>query len=204
MDILLSILIGVSLAAACGFRVFVPMLVLCIAVRAGAVNLNPSLAFLASTPALICFSVATIAEILAYKIPWVDNALDSIASPAAVVAGTLAMASQFTFTGTNGDLMKWGIAAIVGGGAAGVVQATTVVGRGVSTMFTGGIGNPIFATVESGTSVVLSVLAVVVPVVAFVMLACILTLAIVFVLRWRARRAEAHRLVPVMSSVTTT
>lgn len=202
MDIVLSILIGVSLAAACGFRVFVPMLVLCIAVRAGAVQLNPSLAFLASTPALICFSVATVAEILAYKVPWFDHALDTIATPASVVAGTLVLASQFSFTGTNGDLLKWGLAAIVGGGAAGAVQATTVVGRGASTLFTGGFGNPIFATVESGSSIVLSVLAVVVPVVAFVMVVGVFALAVWVFLRWRSRRAQ--RLLPITSSATTT
>lgn len=202
MDIVLSILIGVSLAAACGFRVFVPMLVLCIAVRAGAVHLNPSLAFLASTPALICFSVATVAEILAYKIPWFDHALDTIATPASVVAGTLVLASQFTFTGNNGDLLKWGLAAIVGGGAAGAVQATTVVGRGASTLFTGGFGNPIFATIESGSSIVLSVMAVVVPVVAFIMVVGVFGLATWTFFRWRARRAQ--RLLPITSSATTT
>jgi len=188
MDVVLSVLIGVSLAAACGFRVFVPMLVLCIAAKAGAVALNPSLAFLGSTPALVCFGVATVAEILAYKIPWVDNALDSIATPAAVVAGTLVMGSQFSFTGSNGDLLKWGLAAIVGGGAAGAVQVTTVIGRGASTMLTGGLANPIFATIESGSAIALSALAVIVPVLASVVVLGVLTLAVFAVLRWRARR----------------
>lgn len=204
MDIVLSVLVGISLAAACGFRVFVPMLVMCIAVRAGAINLNPSLMFLASTPALICFSVATVAEILAYKIPWVDNALDSIASPAAVIAGTLAVAGQFTFTGSNGDLLKWGIAAVVGGGVAGVVQATTVVGRGASTIFTGGLGNPVFATIESGTSIGMSVLAIFVPVLAFLIVLGFTIFAVWFILRWKARRTQAQRLVPVINSPTTT
>ncbi len=204
MDIVLSVLIGISLAAACGFRVFVPMLVLCIAARANAVHLDPSLAFLASTPALICFSVATVAEILAYKIPWFDHALDTIASPAAVIAGTLVAGSQFSFTGSNGDLLKWGLAAIVGGGAAGAVQATTVIGRGASTMLTGGLGNPIFATIESGSAIVLSVMAVVVPVVAAVLVVGVAVTAFLLFRRWRSRRANTQRLVPVMSSPTTT
>lgn len=199
-EFVLSAIVGISLAAACGFRVFVPMLVMCIAAKSGWINLNPSLAFLASTPALICFSVATVAEILAYKIPWVDNALDSIASPAAVIAGTLAVAGQFTFTGDGGDLLKWGIAAIVGGGAAGAVQATTVIGRGASTLFTGGLGNPVFATIESGTSVVMSVLAIFVPIVAFLMLIAFAVLAVWLVLKWRARRAQTQRMVPVVSA----
>jgi hypothetical protein len=206
MDVVLSVIIGISLAAACGFRVFVPMLVLCIAARASAVHLNPSLAFLGSTPALICFSVATVAEILAYKIPWVDHALDTIASPAAVVAGTLVVASQFTFTGQNGDLLKWGIAAVVGGGAAGAVQATTVVGRGASTLLTGGFGNPIFATIESTSAVVLSVMAVVVPILAFLLVLGFAVLAVVLIRRWRAGRSgrvSVQRLVPAISSATT-
>lgn len=199
-EVILSFLVGISLAAACGFRVFVPMLVMCLAVRAGWINLNPSLAFLASTPALICFSVATVAEILAYKIPWVDNALDTIATPAAVIAGTLAVAGQFTFTGSGGDLLKWGIAAIAGGGVAAAVQATTVVGRGASTLLTGGVGNPIFATVESGTSVVMSILAIFVPILAALLFIAFSILAVWLILRWRSRRAQAQRLVPVVNA----
>lgn len=190
MDIILSVMIGISLAAACGFRVFVPMLVLSIACRANAVHLDPSLAFLAGTPALICFSVATVVEVLAYKVPWVDHALDTVASPAAVVAGTLVAASQFTFTGSNGDLLKWGLAAIVGGGAAGAVQAATVTGRGVSTLFTGGLGNPLFATVESGSAIVLSILAVAAPALAFAAVVAFGFVAYKVVRRWHAGRRE--------------
>ena len=98
VDTLLSVLIGVGLAAACGFRVFVPLLVMSLASRAevGHLSLGPGFAWIGSTPALVAFSVATLLEIAGYYIPWVDNLLDTVATPTAIVAGILVTASAVT------------------------------------------------------------------------------------------------------------
>lgn len=160
MDYILPVLIGLGLAAACGFRVFVPLLVLSIAAHSGAVKLDPSFAWLGTTPALVAFGAATLFEVLGYWIPWVDHALDTIATPAAVVAGTIAAASQFHFVGSQGAILKWGAAAIAGGGLAGLVQIATVTIRGLSTLTTMGLANPIVGTVETGMAATLSLIAV--------------------------------------------
>jgi len=161
---LLSVCLGLGLSAACGFRIFVPFLVMNLAVRAGYLTVTGSFEWIGSTPALVMFSVATVLEIGAYYIPWLDNLLDTVATPAAAVAGVIATAS--VVTGID-PMLKWPLAVIAGGGIAGAIQAATVAARGVSTLTTAGLGNPLVATAESGAALGLTVLAVVVPVVAF-------------------------------------
>ncbi len=158
-----SIAIGVGLAAACGFRIFVPLLIISGAARAGHLELADSFQWMGSTPALIAFGSATALEIAAYYVPFFDNLLDTVATPSAVVAGILASASQVT---DLDPLLGWSIAIIGGGGAAGAVQGLTTVTRGISSMATAGFGNPVFSTVEAGASIVMTVLAIVLPLVA--------------------------------------
>ena len=161
MDVALSICLGIGLSAACGFRVFVPLLVMSIAALSGNLHLAHGFEWIGTYPALIAFAVATGLEIAGYYIPWLDHLLDTLASPAAVVAGTIITASLVTHMS---PLMRWSLALIAGGGAAGVVQATTVAARGASLMTTGGLANPIVATLELAGSAVTSVLALFVPV----------------------------------------
>jgi hypothetical protein len=171
METITSVLVGIGLSAACGFRVFVPLLVMSIASMSGHLTLASGFAWIGSYPALIAFSVATCLEIAGYYIPWVDHLLDTIASPAAVVAGTIITASMVTNTS---PFLKWTLAIIAGGGVAGLVQGTTVLARGVSTASTGGIGNPLFATIELGGSLAMSIMAVLAPICAIAIIVLLL------------------------------
>lgn len=173
MNETLAILAGIGLAAACGFRVFLPLFVAGIAVRAGidgvggfelASLLGEEVAWIGSTPALITLGVATVLEIGAYYIPWIDNALDTIATPAAVIAGTLVAFAFFPDSG--GDSLDWALAAIAGGGTAGLIQSGTALVRGASSATTGGLGNFVIATLELVGSIIVSALSVVLPLVA--------------------------------------
>lgn len=156
----MSVCLGIGLSAACGFRVFVPLLVMSIAAMSGHLHLAHGFEWIATYPALVSFSVATCLEIGGYYIPWVDHLLDAIASPAAVVAGTVITASLVT---DMSPFLKWTLAVIAGGGAAGMVQGATVLTRGLSTATTGGLGNPVVATLELLGAVVTSVAALVAP-----------------------------------------
>ncbi len=158
-----SVCLGIGLAAACGFRVFLPFFALGLAARFGSIELAHAFDWLATDAALITLGVATVVEIAAYYIPWVDNALDSISSPAAVAAGVLATAAVLT---DFEPAAKWTIAAIAGGGAAGAVQALTVGARKLTLLTTGGIANPIVATIELAGSAVMSLISIVVPALA--------------------------------------
>jgi len=162
MEALTSVCLGIGLSAACGFRVFVPLLFMSIASLSGHLTLAQGFDWIGTYPALMAFAVATGLEIAGYYIPWVDHLLDTLATPAAIVAGTVATAAIVTDTS---PLLKWTLAVIAGGGAAGLVQGTTVLARGASTATTGGLGNPLFATIELGGAVILSVMALLAPVV---------------------------------------
>ena len=163
MEAALSIALGLGLAAACGFRVFIPLLVISAASHSGHLSVSGSFDWIASTPVLITLIAATVLEIAAYYIPWVDHLLDIVASPAAVVAGVVASAS--VITGMD-PYLKWTMAVIAGGGLAGAVQVVTTGTRGFSMLTTAGFGNPIVSTAEAGGAVVLSILAIVAPLVA--------------------------------------
>ena len=163
-QIILSVMAGVGLSAACGFRIFIPPLIIAIAAKAGHVNLGTEFAWMGSDIALVAFGFAAVLEVGAYYIPWLDNALDTIAAPVAVVAGTITSAAVF---GDMSPWLKWTLAAIAGGGAAGAVQITTTVTRGASSAITGGMGNWAVSTAEGIGSIFTAVLAIVIPVLVF-------------------------------------
>jgi hypothetical protein len=160
MELALSICLGVGLAAACGFRVFVPLLGISLAALAGHVQLAEGMAWMATWPALACFMTATVLEIGAYYVPWIDNLLDSISTPAAVVAGTIVVGSVVT---DMSPMMRWTLALIAGGGTAGLIQTATVAIRGTSTATTAGTANWLVATFELLASIGATIVSMLMP-----------------------------------------
>jgi hypothetical protein len=183
-EYLLYVLLGIGLAAACGFRVFVPFLAISIAALTGQLNLAPDFAWLGSWPALIVFGVATVFEIVAYYVPWLDHVLDIAATPAAIVAGVIVTAS--VVTGMN-PVLRWTLAAIAGGGVAAAVQLATVALRRASTYATAGLAHPLATTIETGGSVGMSVLSLLLPFVAGTLAILLILLAARWLLRRRTR-----------------
>jgi hypothetical protein len=199
MELSIGILIGIGLAAACGFRVFVPLLGTSLAALSGHLELAPGFEWIGTPVAAAGFGTATLLEIVAFYIPWLDNLLDTLATPAAVVAGTIVTASTVV---EISPFLKWTLAVIAGGGIAGTIQGGTVLLRGASTGTTGGVGNPILSTIELVSSVVMTVLAVVVPIVAAIVAVGVLVCGIVLfrrVLRWLRRRQGVNEPHPVAS-----
>ncbi len=186
MELALSILVGIGLAAACGFRVFVPFLVISIASMSGHLELAPGFEWIGTYYAITAFALATVLEIVAYYVPWLDNLMDSIATPAAIVAGTIITAAVI---GDMSPFLRWSLAVIAGVGVAGAVQGTTVVLRGASTATTGGLANPVVSSGELAGSVVTSVLAVILPIVSVALLAL---MSFVCVRKLRVARARAR------------
>ncbi|CAB1209851.1 DUF4126 domain-containing protein [Acinetobacter bouvetii] len=185
METILGLCIGIGLSAACGFRVFVPLLVMSIASLMGWFEPMKGFEWLAMPSVCIALAVATLCEIAAYYIPWVDNALDTVSTPAAMVAGTLA--TMAVSSGEMSQFASWAAAIIVGGGTAGAVQMSTVAVRGVSTATTGGVANPVISTGEWIGAAVLSVLSLIVPVLVVIFV----VLLIVWVVRWiRKKKLE--------------
>lgn len=171
IETIISICLGIGLAASAGFRVFVPLFVLSLATHFGYVPVRESFVWLGSTIAIICLGIATIVEILAYYIPYVDNLLDSIAVPLAGIAGTLVMASTLV---DLDPMLTWGLAIIAGGGTATAINSVTALTRVTSTATTGGIGNHLVSTTETATASFVSILAIFLPIVAFIVVILII------------------------------
>jgi hypothetical protein len=160
LEPLLSIALGIGLAAAAGFRIFVPLLAAGIAARTGFLPLTDGFQWLGSTPALLMLGTAAVVEVLAYYIPGVDHLLDVVAGPAAVGAGVVASASVMADIPQG---VMWPLAIIAGGGVAGLTKGTTALLRAKSGAMTAGFANPVVATVETVGATGITVLALVVP-----------------------------------------
>jgi hypothetical protein len=164
-ETIFSILIGIGLAASVGFRIFVPLFALSLASFYNIIPLNENWEWVGSSNALIILGIATIVEILAYFIPWFDNLLDTIAVPLAAVAGTAVMVA------TVSDLsptITWALAIIAGGGTATAIKGSTSTTRLASTATTAGIANPVISTVETGSSIFMSIIAIFLPLLAII------------------------------------
>jgi len=201
VETLLGICVGIGLSAACGFRIFVPFMVMSIASRAGYLGLSDGFGWISSTPAMVAFIVATILEIMAYYIPWLDNALDTIAIPVATVAGTIATATQVDWMD---PFLKWSLATIGGGGVALTVQGMTSVVRAASAATTGGIGNPVVSTAEAGSSLFMSVLSIVVPFVTFFIVITLILYSLKKLYQWFFQKKNGsggrRRIIPELSN----
>jgi len=174
---LAGVALGIGLAAATGFRVFLPLLIAGLAARFGYIPLAENFQWLAGTPALLMLGTAAAAEVLAYYIPGVDHALDVLASPATLVAGAVASAAVMT------DLppgILWPVAIIGGSGIAGLTKGTAALFRAKSGLMTGGLANPAVSTAETVGATGLSLFAIALPVIAL--------LLIVALLYWAVRR----------------
>lgn len=167
METILGVAIGIGLSAACGFRIFVPLLIMNIAALCGQINLPSGFAWIGSTYATIAFGTATFIEVLGYYIPGIDHILDIIATPAAVVAGTITTASMAV---DISPFLKWTLALIAGGGIAGLVQGATVALRAKSSLATTGMGNPLISTLELFGAIIMAILAIIVPIICLVLI----------------------------------
>lgn len=187
----LGVALGIGLAAATGFRIFLPLLIAGIAARFDWINLNDTFAWLASTPALLTLSTAAIFETLAYYIPGVDHVLDVIAGPAAVAAGVVASASVMTNIDPS---VMWPLAIIAGGGVAGLTKGGAALVRAKTGVATAGIGNPVVSTGENIGATVLAILAIAFPLLCLAIVIVLLLWAIKRIAKFvAARRTQPTR-----------
>ncbi|MEM1223017.1 MAG: DUF4126 domain-containing protein [Verrucomicrobiota bacterium] len=205
MNEVIAIFAGVGLAAACGFRVFVPLFIASLAANTGfeaellaSFNMQELLGehhWLGSDLATITLGVATALEIGSYYIPWLDNMLDSVATPAAVIAGTFISGELMPEFVGDGS-MKWAAAAIMGGGSAGMVQGASVITRGASTATTGGVGNPLVSSAELGGSILTAALAIIVPILAAVLVLILMIWGVRVLARFFKNRSAKEQASP--------
>lgn len=177
MELLLSLCVGLGLSACSGFRIFVPMLAANIAALTGHYHFSQGFEWMGTWAAFSILATATVSEIAAYYIPWLDNALDHIAMPVAIGAGTLLTASFLSADLT--PALKWGLGLVAGGGTAGIIHAGTGLLRMGSTLTTGGIANPVVSTAENGIAISFSILTLIIPVIV----AGLVLLLLIFIIK---------------------
>lgn len=184
VESLLGVPVGLALSTAAGLRVFVPLLITSAAARSGYITLTPGWTWIGSDAALVAFATASVLEVAAYYVPWLDNALDTMATPIAMAAGVIAMAAV---TPDLPPLLRWSLAIVAGGGAAGLAQVSSALLRLQSTTLTAGLGNAVVATGELAGAVALSLLGLLAPLLAA---AAVVILLVVMALRVSRRRAR--------------
>ena len=187
-EFLVSLCLGVALAAACGLRVFLPLLLVGSAARLGYVTVSGGMEWLSSTPALLALAAATVLEISAYFVPWLDNALDAAGAPVAIAAGTILAAAVL---GETSPLLRWTLATVAGGGAAAAVHGSLAVVRKLSSVATLGLANPLVAAGEAVAALLMVVIAIALPLltVGGMVVALGLLLRRASTIGWRRRQA---------------
>jgi hypothetical protein len=161
VDWLSALGLAVALAACAGLRAWLPLLLAGALSRAGALELGDAFAFLSTTKALVIFAAAALLEIAADKVPALDHALDALSTLLRPAAGSLLAASAIGVVSDPLTALVLGVA--VGAPSSLVPHAGKAVLRAASTTFTGGLANPVLSALEDAATVVLFVLAVVVP-----------------------------------------
>ena len=185
MQFLVAGALGLGLAACSGFRVFVPLLAASLAYHSGYMAPAAGFAWLGSWAALLTLAMATLVEIAGYYLPVVDNLLDTLTTPASFVAGTILMTSALPHLDPT---LRWTLGILVGGGTAGLVQTGTALLRGASTATTGGLANPVLATLENTLAVGGVALTLLLPLVAAGLVVLLLVFILTRLRRWRTQR----------------
>ena len=181
LQIVLSLSLGLGLAAACGFRVFIPPLMMGVASRFDLYELEGSFVWVGETWAIGVFAIATLIEIGGYYVPWIDNLLDTIATPAAIIGGIFVTSASLE--GEMDPSMQWMLSIIAGGSTAGVIQIGTVATRAVSTATTGGLANPIVSTLEALASIICIILSLFLVVIIPFVLVFLIWMAIKYIMK---------------------
>ena len=175
MNAALSVATGIALAAAAGFRAFVPLLAAGLAIHFDYVEAAPGFAWLGEPIVLIALAIATLTEIAAYYIPGLDHVLDVIGSPVAVAAGIVVAAG--VIVGLP-DWLRWFAAVGVGGAVTTTGHALTAIGRAKTGALSGGLGNPLYATGELAGSLLLATFALLLPFIAVVLVIAIIAFVV--------------------------
>jgi len=191
MEVIVAVSLGLGLATASGFRVFLPPFLYGLALRFDYTPIDIPMegvsAWMSSDIGLIVLGAAMVLEVLAYYIPWLDNLMDAIASPAAIISGIVLMSSTLT---EMDPIVQWSVSIIAGGSVAGTVQIGTVATRALSTMTTGGIANPIVSTVEGGACIACTILALLLPVLALLFSIAAVVFSIRFIVKQKQKQED--------------
>jgi hypothetical protein len=180
-----------GLAGSAGLNAYIPLLMVALAARFPLDNplikLQAPYDLLGSWWAIGLIAVLLVIEIVADKIPAVDTVNDGIQTFIRPAAGAILFAGSANVITDVHPILALGAGLLVAGG----VHATKTAARPVVTVSTAGVGNPIVSTLEDITAFVVSLLAILLPIIAALLLFTLLVFAFIIVGRWRRRKVVA-------------
>jgi uncharacterized membrane protein len=182
-----DVLTGITLAAPAGVNAYIPLLAVALGERFGWIQLRQPFDLLGSWWVIALVGVLLVVEIVADKVPAVDHVNDAIQTfvrPAA--GGLVAVASS-----GQGRVEPW-LLLVAGVLIAGGVHAVKASARPVINAATGGVGAPVVSTAEDIGAAGVTVMAFVLPVVTFLVVAGGMVFAVWAIVRRRRRLAETR------------
>ena len=177
---------ALGLATAAGLNAWIPLLATGLLARyTNAIHLDGTWANLENTGVLVALAVVALIDFVGDKVPGVDHALHAVGTVIAPVTGVAAALSSSSALDVSPALMT-----IIGLVAAETSHGTRMAIRPFSTVTTGGLGNPVVSLIEDVASVALSVVAIILPVLAALLVVAMFAVAWRVIRRLRRRRAQ--------------
>ncbi|MET7469873.1 DUF4126 domain-containing protein [Micromonospora sp. NPDC005686] len=192
---MLEVLTGSGLAASAGLNAYIPLLLMGLLSRyTDLVELPSGWQWLGNGWVVLILAVLLVVEVVADKVPVVDHVNDVVQTVVRPTAGGLAFgagAGSETVTVSDPDTFfsshQW-VPVVAGVVIALGVHLLKAAARPVINATTAGVGAPVASTAEDATSVVMSVVALLLPVLVLVFLA-----ALVIFVPWLFRRRRSRR-----------
>jgi uncharacterized protein DUF4126 len=183
-----SVLAAFTLSGAAGLNAWIPLLAAGLLDRAGQLQLAAPYDALATTPGLIVLGVLFVLDFFGDKVPAFDHVLHAIGSVVHPASGAVLFAGSAETPTDVPSIVLFALGAVT----AGSLHATRATVRPASTTLTAGAGNPVLSLLEDVTSVALSLLAVLAPLVGVLLLLVVVAVAVLWWRRvTRRRRARA-------------
>lgn len=185
MGAIVNFLSAFGLSTAAGLNAYLPLLTVGLLARyTSLIHLEGPYALLSNPVVLLIIAVLALIDFIGDKIPAVDHALHTVGLVIAPIAGAILFMSTNSGAGSVSPLL----AAICGIVLALGTHSARATARPLATMTTAGVANPVISFFEDATALVLSVLAILVPVLAFVLVLVFAVLMLMLFRRLAARR----------------
>ncbi|WP_130339492.1 DUF4126 domain-containing protein [Micromonospora kangleipakensis] len=193
---MLEVLTGSGLAASAGLNAYIPLLLMGLLARyTDLMDLPSGWQWLGNGWVILILAVLLAIEVVADKVPVVDHVNDVVQTVVRPTAGGLAFgagSTSETVTVSDPDTFfsshQW-VPVVVGVLIALGVHLLKSAARPVINATTAGFGAPVASTAEDATSVVMSVVAILLPVLVLVFLVGLVASLFWFLRRRRERRA---------------
>jgi hypothetical protein len=186
---MMNLLSAFGLSTAAGLNAYVPLLVVGLLGRyTTLIHLNEPFNLLTHPLVLIVIALLALLDFIGDKIPAIDHALHAAGLIIHPIAGAILFMSTNSATGAVNPLLAAICGIVVAGGTHGA-RATV---RPLATAGTAGVANPVISFFEDVISLILSVLAVVLPVLAFFLVLFFVVMLVMLFRRLRRRRTAAR------------